>query len=95
MKLDMVAKALKTLGHPTRLSIYKEIVKKGKNGLVVGDIQEKLNIPNSTLSHHISTLCSAGLLSQQRNGRSLYCVVEFNALNDVMSYLHQECCIKE
>lgn len=93
MKLEKVAKKLKMLGHPTRLSIYKEIVKKGQNGLTVGNIQEKLEIPSSTLSHHIAGLCSVGLLYQRRQGTQLYCVAEFNGLEIVMSYLYEECCL--
>lgn len=45
MELEVVAKALKELGHPTRLSIYKSVVKAGFQGIAVGAIQEQLNIP--------------------------------------------------
>ncbi|WP_372882168.1 ArsR/SmtB family transcription factor [Psychromonas sp.] len=95
MDLESVAKALKELGHPTRLSIYKTVVKAGYKGVAVGQIQEKLGIPNSTLSHHISSLASASLIAQRREGRTLYCVAEFQNLEGVISYLQDECCIDE
>ncbi|RJX65314.1 ArsR family transcriptional regulator [Vibrio sinensis] len=95
MELETVAKALKELGHPTRLSIYKSVVKAGYQGIAVGGLQEKLDIPGSTLSHHISSLASAGLISQRREGRTLYCVAEFECLDGVIGFLKDECCVDE
>ncbi len=95
MELEIVAKALKELGHPTRLAIYKTIVKAGYKGVAVGVIQEKLNVPGSTLSHHISSLASAGLLSQRREGRTLYCVAEYQCLDRVIGFLKAECCCED
>ena len=95
MELDAVAKALKELGHNTRLSIYKVVVKAGHQGVAVGIIQEKLGVPASTLSHHISSLASSGLISQRREGRTLYCVAEYDCLEAVINFLQKECCIDE
>lgn len=78
MELEAVAKALKELGHPTRLCIYKEVVKAGYKGIAVGGVQEKLGIPASTLSHHISSLASAGLITQRREGRILFVLLNTN-----------------
>lgn len=61
MQLDEVAKALKELGHPTRLFIFRHLIKAGESGLPVGEIQKQLSIPASTLSHHIAALVSVGL----------------------------------
>ncbi|HGS4673736.1 MULTISPECIES: ArsR/SmtB family transcription factor [Vibrio] len=95
MELEAVAKALKELGHITRLSIYKVVVKAGHQGIAVGVIQETLGVPASTLSHHISSLASAGLISQRREGRTLYCVAEYDCLETVINFLRQECCSDE
>ena len=95
MNIDIVAKALKELGHPTRLTIYKSVVRAGYQGVAVGVLQEKLGIPGSTLSHHISSLVSAGLISQRREGRTLFCVAEFEQLQSVIGFLQDECCIDE
>ncbi|MGP7886334.1 ArsR/SmtB family transcription factor, partial [Raoultella planticola] len=66
MDLNTAANALRELGHPTRLSIYRELVRAGHEGLPVGELQKHLEIPASTLSHHLSALISAGLISQER-----------------------------
>ncbi|MDW1843676.1 helix-turn-helix domain-containing protein, partial [Vibrio sp. Vb0839] len=58
-------------------------------------VQEKLGIPASTLSHHISSLASAGLITQRREGRILFCVAEYECLDDVIDFLRAECCVNE
>lgn len=95
MEIEVIAKALKELGHPTRLGIFKRLVKSGKKGIAVGVVQAELKIPGSTLSHHISSLASAGLIKQRREGRTLYCVVEYEKLQSVISFFQDECCIDE
>ncbi|MEZ9230672.1 ArsR/SmtB family transcription factor [Vibrio amylolyticus] len=95
LSIDTVAKALKELGHPTRLLIFRSVVRAGYQGIAVGGLQQKLNVPGSTLSHHISSLASAGLLSQRREGRTLYCVAEFQKLQSVIGFLEDECCLDE
>lgn len=91
-RLDDTAKALKELGHPVRLTIFRRLVRSGYQGLAVGTLQDELGIPGSTLSHHIASLVSAGLLSQRREGRVLYCVAEYDRLNGVIEFLREECC---
>ena len=91
-RLDDTAKALKELGHPVRLTIFRRLVRAGYQGLAVGTLQEELGIPGSTLSHHIASLVSAGLLSQRREGRVLYCIPEYDRLNGVIEFLREECC---
>lgn len=95
MDIETAAKALKELGHITRLSIYKQVVKAGHQGIAVGAIQEILNIPGSTLSHHIASLISAGLISQRRESRTLYCIAKYETLQSVLDFLQAECCMDD
>ncbi|WP_026960046.1 MULTISPECIES: ArsR/SmtB family transcription factor [Aliagarivorans] len=95
MELDDVAKALKELGHPTRLQVFRRVVRAGHQGIAVGDIQAQLQVPNSTLSHHIAALNKAGLLEQRREGRTLFCVANYACLLGVIGFLQEECCIDE
>jgi len=92
MELELAAKRLAELGHSTRLSIFRHLVRCGASGCPGGDIQRILGVPGSTLSHHIARLVSAGLVEQRRDGRILYCIPKFDALNDTMEYLTEECC---
>lgn len=92
MKLELAAKRLAELGHSTRLSIFRHLVRCGPEGCPVGDIQRILGIPGSTLSHHLGRLVAAGLIEQRRDGRILYCIPRFDALDETMAYLTEECC---
>ena len=93
MKLEQAAKKLAELGHPTRLGIYRVLVKAGESGLPVSSIQEHLKTPSSTLSHHIARLIHVGLINQVREGRVLRCFAQYKELNELISYLSDECCI--
>ncbi|MEY7889445.1 ArsR/SmtB family transcription factor [Escherichia coli] len=93
MQLEEVAKALKELGHPTRLFIFKHLVKAGEQGLPVGELQKQLGIPSSTLSHHISALVSVGLVTQNRESRMLMCVSQYEILEAIIEFLREECCV--
>lgn len=95
MELEIAAKRLAELGNMTRLCIFRLLVKAGHQGMTVGEIQTRLEIPGSTLSHHISRLISANLIRQQREGRVLRCFVELNNIEDLVSFLLAECCSLE
>lgn len=95
MENEVAAKRLAELGHITRLSIFRYLVKVGCDGAPVGQIQEKLGVPGSTLSHHINRLVSVGLIEQVRDSRTLYCVPQFDALKELIDFLLSECCTEE
>lgn len=95
MEIEIAAKRLAELGHVTRLGIFRYLVRGGRQGVPVGDIQSELGIPGSTLSHHISRLVAVGLVTQQRDGRTLYCVPQYEELDGLLDFLKDECCINE
>ena len=95
MELETATKQLEALGNSTRLTIYRNLVKAGPQGSPVGDIRETLDIPGSTLSHHIAKLVNAGLLSQQRDSRSLVCRVDNESMDNLMEFLVQNCCTED
>jgi len=92
MKLENATKQLEALGNSTRLTIYRYLVKAGPEGRPVGDIRERLDIPASTLSHHIAKLLNAGLLTQERDSRSLVCRADHENMDKLLEYLVQNCC---
>jgi DNA-binding transcriptional ArsR family regulator len=83
---------LEALGNMTRLAIFRLLVRAGDGGLAVGDIQRRLAVPASTLSHHLQRLTHVGLMSQERRGRVLVCRADFAAMDGVVAYLTEECC---
>ncbi len=93
MNIESAAKKLSELGHVTRLEIYRFLVKAGDDGMMVSSIQEKLEIPGSTLSHHISRLVNVGLITQTREGRILRCHAQYEQLDDLIDFLTKECCV--
>ena len=95
MELNSAAKRFAELGHATRLAIYQFLVKGGHQGVPVGEIQAVLDIPGSTLSHHITRLVAVGLVVQRREGRVLYCVPQYDELNSLIDFLKDQCCINE
>ena len=92
MENELAAKRLAELGHITRLSIFRYLVKVGSSGAPVGQIQAELGVPGSTLSHHINRLVSVGLIRQVRESRTLYCVPQFDVLKELIEFLLAECC---
>lgn len=92
MELETIAHRLAELGHPARLETFRLLVRAGLEGLPVKDIQAHLGIPQSTLSHHLSHLMAAGLISQTREGRVLRCRAEFGAIKEVLGFLLRDCC---
>jgi len=94
MKLDydIAASLLSQLGNTTRLKIVRELVRAGDAGKPVGEIRSVLDIPNSTLSHHLSHLRNVGLIRQKREGTVLRCFVNYDHIDGIVSFLTEECC---
>lgn len=93
MKIDDAAARLEALGNPTRLKIYRTLVRAGHAGMPVGQLQEKLKIATpSNLTHHIKSLLAVGLISQERESRTLFCHANYDAMQGLVNFLVAECC---
>ena len=92
MNIETAASQLEALGNPTRLNIYRTLVRAGGNGLPVGKLQLKLDIAASTLSHHIKKLVDVNLVSQERQATTLICRANYSSMNGLIGYLADECC---
>ncbi len=92
MTPQQAARCLEKLGNPTRLEVFRLLVKAGEAGLPVGDIQDHLGVPASTLSHHLGHLVNAGLVHQEREGRVLRCRSNYALMDQVIGFLTEECC---
>jgi ArsR family transcriptional regulator, arsenate/arsenite/antimonite-responsive transcriptional repressor len=85
---DMMA----ALGNESRLRIVRLLLSAHPEGMVVGEIQEELDIPGSTLSHHLEKLRHEDLLAVRREGTFLRYVVNTDALRALLTFLYAECC---
>jgi ArsR family transcriptional regulator len=92
MKLDDAAARLEALGNPTRLRIYRALVKAGDAGLSVGKLQTKLDVAPSTLSHHLKSMMIVGLISQERHATTLICRASYDVMHALVAFLVDECC---
>jgi DNA-binding transcriptional ArsR family regulator len=91
-KLERSAEQLGALGHPARLAILRYVVQGAEDGTPAGEIQSKLDIPASTLSHHLDRLASAGLIKARREGTFIFYRAEYTQLKALTEYLWQDCC---
>jgi DNA-binding transcriptional ArsR family regulator len=86
------AKMLNAMGTELRLRIMRLLLFAHPKGMVVGDIQTELGIPNSTLSHHLEKLKNVDLVTVRRDKQFLWYSANTWALQDVLSFLFAECC---
>ncbi len=82
------------MGTEARLRIMQLLMTAEPQGLVVGDIQSELEIPNSTLSHHLDKLRNEGLVNVRREGTYLWYRANTDALKDLLGFLYAECCTR-
>jgi DNA-binding transcriptional ArsR family regulator len=92
MKVERAAAQLEALGNPTRLQIYRLLVRAGADGMPVGAVQDRMRMAASTLSHHIRRLVDTGLVTQERQATSLICRAHYPSMNALIGYLSDECC---
>ena len=90
--LPTFALCLKSLGHPARLSILRLVVQGPVEGTPAGEIQARLAIPGSTLSHHLADLAQAGLIKATRQGTTLRYAACLERLKALTNYLWEDCC---
>jgi DNA-binding transcriptional ArsR family regulator len=90
-KSDALA-ALGALAQETRLDIFRLLVQAGTQGMPAGHIGERLGLPSATLAFHLKELKHAGLVTFERNGRSLIYSAVYPAMNALLAYLTENCC---
>jgi ArsR family transcriptional regulator, arsenate/arsenite/antimonite-responsive transcriptional repressor len=88
------ADMLAAMGTEPRLRIMQLLLSAHPDGLVVGDIQTELDIPNSTLSHHLEKLKNEGLVTVRRESTFLRYAAKAEALRELLQFLYAECCTR-
>ena len=92
MDIEQASRCLAELGSPVRLAIFRMLVRAGSAGLTFGELRQRLAIPQSTLSHHVSRLAWANLIDHTREGRAQRCRARYDMMDGLIAYLSEECC---
>ena len=93
--ISSAAAVLAELGSETRLAIVRNLVRAGREGLTVGEIQRATGVPGSTLTHHLRRLRQVGLVSRTRRGSALWCTADTQLVHSLAHFLIEECCADE
>lgn len=92
MKTNDAVGMLAALAQPARLAIFRLLVEAGLNGMSAGSIAQKQKLPAATLSFHVAQLARAKLVTAQPNGRFIYYVANYPAMDNLIAYLTDKCC---
>jgi len=91
--LTVAASTFAALGSEQRLSVLRSLVRAGSDGLTIGELGKRTGVTGSTLTHHMKILAQAGLVTQEKQGRSIICAaVAYDAVRDLSTFLLKECC---
>jgi len=93
-RIARYADMFSAMGTEARLRIMQVLLSAHPEGLVVGEIQEELDIPNSTLSHHLDKLRNEGLVEVKRESTFLRYTAKTEALQEILQFLYAECCTR-
>jgi len=92
METNHAVDCLDALAQPTRLTLFRRLVRAGPEGLCPTDLQRELAVTPSVLSFHLKALRHAGLLNVRQAGRQLFYSADFNAMNALIGFLSENCC---
>jgi DNA-binding transcriptional ArsR family regulator len=88
---DAIA-ALSALAQPTRLEAFRLLVRHEPEGIAAGEVARVLDVPQNTLSTHLTLLTQAGLVTSERHGRSIIYRASLDALRQLTVFLLRDCC---
>ena len=92
MELNTAVEALEALAHNTRLSVFRLLVRAGPGGMSAGEIAERLDARQNTMSSHLHKLLRAGIVTSERDGRHIIYRADFDAVGKLLVYLMEDCC---
>ena len=90
-----MVEALGALAQGSRLAVFRLLVKQGPSGLPAGEISDRVRIPATTLSFHLSQMSHAGLVVSRREGRSIFYAADYDRMRDLLGFLMANCCEAE
>lgn len=95
MNLHSAVSAFAALAQETRLKVFKILIEYGRTGVAAGVISDRLDMPHNSLSFHLSYLKKAGLISSDKQGRSIIYRANVEEIENLIGYLNENCCVRE
>lgn len=95
MEIKFALDAFASLSQETRLKTFRLLVEHGREGAAAGLLSESLSVPHNTLSFHLSQLTHAGLVTSERQGRSIIYKADLEAMNKLIAFMTENCCARE
>jgi DNA-binding transcriptional ArsR family regulator len=92
VKSERHAQQLAALGHVARLDILRAVVQAGNPGISTTEIQDKVDLPWTTLNHHLDRLVDSGLVAARKEGKSVFHTADYRALRALTDFLWEDCC---
>ena len=92
MDILNASEAFAALSQPTRLSVFRLLVKAGHDGMAAGDIGESLGVKQNTMSANLAVLSRAGLIRSQREGRVIRYFADMQGMRSLLAFLVEDCC---
>ena len=92
MEQTAAIEAFAALSQPTRLDAFRLIIRHEPDGLAAGDVARRLDVPQNTMSTHLAVLARAGLISAERQSRSIIYRAEIDKVRELASFLVTDCC---
>lgn len=80
------------LSQETRLKTFRLLVKAGPSGMAAGALSDILDVPHNTLSFHLNHLSNAGIITSERQGRSIIYAANFEAIQGIIGFMVEDCC---
>lgn len=92
MDMNHALEALAALGQKTRLEVFRLLVKAGPDGMFAGDIADALDVRQNTMSANLAVLLRAGLVRNEREGRTIRYVADMDGVRGLLGFLMEDCC---
>ncbi len=84
--------AFSALSQQTRLDVFRLLIKAGADGALSGEISDRLDVRQNTMSANLAVLLNAGLVRNERHGRTIRYFADFEALRGLLAFLMEDCC---
>ena len=92
MSEEMLMNAFAALAQPTRLAVFRRLIREGPDGLPAGEIARRLEVPQNTLSAHLSVLARGRLVRSRREGRHVIYAADLEGVRRLILFLTRDCC---